>query len=305
MAKEETGTAWYAHTSSDHTMRNWSRILKTFSDVPDVFREVFATRDEFPYTVFIPEDKLIFQRRRNARLACLLDDRLVVMQSRGNRVRKVTHAFDDIYYLEYGNILLYSWLRVVSRAGISTMNFNEVTFHHFEPIVSKIREAAAIRSGLDSGVTAWGPGLHCFDFLENTSYKFMNFGRDSVRYGDNVQAVLYQPERRLKTVRFFNIPLFVKYATCQLAVLTGQELILIRDSRRTKNNSRELYGGIFTYIPLHQVRDLSFTGASDESLTLMKIEFTNGNHLQMEFDAGNPGLTAFRAMYGNAVHKNA
>jgi hypothetical protein len=295
MAAATTDTAWYSHTSSVHTMRTWTRVLTSFEEVPEAFQSSFPRRETgFPYTVLIPEDKLSFLQKRNERLICLYDDQVVVMEARRDQLKVTPYPFQDILFVEQGRVLLHSWLTIGNQSGASTMSFNTVTIHHFEPIMTKIRQAMTVSQAANGHAPLLQPDLSGFDYLSTRNYKFMNYGRQSIRAGDTIRRTVYQPDRCIKTIKFFNRTLFRQYATGHLSILTEKELILIRESKRTKTDNRNLYGGVFTYIPLRQIQDLAFTTDREKSQCVMQITLTDKIHLRAEFALDNTELDAFQ-----------
>jgi len=295
MTAAATDTAWYAHTSSMHTMRTWTRVLASSQDVPEAFQSAFPRRGTgFPYTVLIPEDKWSFLQKCNERLICLYDDQVVVMEAQHDQMKVAAYPFEDIVFVEQGRVLLHSWLTIGGQAGASTLTFNTVTIHHFGPIINKIRQAMTGSQGENGHALLLPPDLSGFDALSTRNYKFMNYARQSIRTGDTIRSMVYQPERCIKTISFFNRTLFRQYATGHLAILTARELILIRESQRTKADKRHLYGGMFTYIPLRQIQDLSFATDPEQSQSVMQITLTDKHHLHAEFALDNPELAAFQ-----------
>jgi hypothetical protein len=130
-----------------------------------------------------------------------------------------------------------------------------------------------------------------FDSLEAINYKYMNYGRQSVRPGDTVAEMIHQPARVVREFNLFGKPLFQRYATEHLSILTGQELILIKESKHIKTAKEALYGGVFTYIPQHRIAGITFTPDEQNSTCLpQNIRFTS------EFSLYNPQLEKFRQM---------
>ena len=77
------------------------------------FRQDFPTdTGKFPYTVFAPEDKLSLWSKRNEQLLILLDEELVMLEAEKKRIHTRRCPFADVLFLEYGKILLYSWVTI-------------------------------------------------------------------------------------------------------------------------------------------------------------------------------------------------
>lgn len=293
MTTTATDTAWYSYTSSSQTMRTWTRVLTSYQEVPDVFRAAFPRQEPgFPYTVLIPGDKLSFLQKRNERLISLYDDQVVVLEAHHDQMKVAAYPFEEIAFMEQGRVLLHSWLTIGGPSGASTISFNTVTIHHIEPIITTLRQTMTGSQGANRDDK---PDLRVFDALSTRNYKFMNFGRQSMRAGDAIRRMVYQPERCVKTIKFLNRTLFRQYATAHLAILTEQELILIRESKRTKAEKQNVYGGVFTYIPLRRIQDLSFTPDPERSRSIMQMTLTEKLRLYAEFALDNPELPAFQS----------
>ncbi len=302
MTAAATDTNWYSYTSSTQTMRTWTRVLSSFEDVPEAFQSAFSQDAAFPYTILLPEDKLSFLQKRREQLLCMYDDQIVVMESGRDQVYVTPHRIQEILFLEHGQELLHSWVKIGSRAGISTLTFNAVTIHHFEPIFEKIRPRLMTEKGRFSQVNG---DVSAFDYLTGVNYKFMNFGRQSVRAGDTVLHTLYQPDRCARTVTLFNKTLFRQYAAAHLSILTEHELILIRQTKQMKTEGQNIYGRIIIYIPLSQIRDLSFATDEKKSLCVMTAALADKVAFRSEFALENEGLAAFQETYRHAKTANA
>lgn len=296
MAATTIETAWYSHTSSVQTMRTWSRVLRSYEDIPDVFQTAFPQRESvFPYTVLVPEDKLSFLQKRNERLLCLHEDRVVVMEARRDQVNVTSYRFEDILYAEQGRILLHSWITIGSQSGASVLSFNTVTLHHFQPILETIRRKATTPSfDYERAGNGEKPEPGAFDGLLTRHYKFMNYGRQSLLSGERLLKFVYQPDRCIKTIKLFNTPVFRQYATGHLLILTANELILIRESKRTKTENATVYGGVFTYIPLNKIRNITVTTEPEKSRQVMQIRLSDTICLHSEFGMDNPDVEAFQ-----------
>ena len=286
-------TQWYAQTSSTQTMRSWAKVISSYHEVPAVFQAALPASDApFPYTVFVPEDKLGFLLKRNAKLICLYDDRVVMLESGPNGVTLACYPFHEIVSLERGQILLYSWLTLCSKqAGATTLTFNTVNTDYFDPLIAQVRKAM---TGLASSAE---PRLNDqqFEFLSARNFKYMNYGRRSVQSGDAVRMIVYQPDRCVRCFRLFNKPIFTRYATSHLSILTAQVLILLKESKRTKSLKEALYGSVFMYLPLRQIQQITFTTETKKSRCTMQIALADQRALSVEFADDHPDLRAFKA----------
>ncbi len=59
-----------------------ARVISSLQDVPAEFQPAFPVSETtFPYTVYVPADRLSLFQKRNAMLLCLCADRLVVLEA--------------------------------------------------------------------------------------------------------------------------------------------------------------------------------------------------------------------------------
>lgn len=293
MAKNFEDTKWHSYTSSTQTMRTWAIRLKTFEDVPEEFKSAFPDAAKpFPYTVLIPEDKLSRANKRNKQMICAYDDHFVLLEQIDDETESVSVQFADVFYLERGMILLHSWLEIVTASGSYTLTFNTTNEALFNPIIEKIRQgmsgdrALVVTNGGEKGT----PDLAQFDYLESVNYKYLNYGRKSIRPTDAVVSIAYQPEQTIKELSFFQQTIFRRYKTSHLAILTAQELILIREPTSIRTNRDNTDGGIFTYIPRRQIRNISFAAGGENAPCIMEIALPENEFLACEFSSANEEL---------------
>jgi hypothetical protein len=328
MALNMNETRWYAYTSSTETMKTWAQLLSSYAEVPEQFRAAFPEPvTSFPYTVLIPGDPFSYVQRRHEKLVCLYGDHLDILETVGERANVRSYPFHEILYLKQGRILLNSWMTIATRSGLATVAFNTVNVHHFEPIMQKIRQ------GMIQGQSGNGHGRQeptGLEYLSTLNYKFMNYGRQSIRADETVVKAVYQPDRCVKTLAWVNsimfrqstkgyltsfanyaktLHLFTKprvslYAPSHLSILTDQELILIKEGKRIKMEQENLYGGVTTYIPLQNIQDISFAADSERSRCIMTVMLPEHICVRSEFALGSVDLEVFKQEYSK-IRANA
>ena len=290
-------TAWYSYMSSTQTMRSWARIIESYEDVPEQFRLDFPDYSgEFPYTVLVPEDKLSLWGKRNGRMLILLDERLVMLETVKKRIYSVTCPFREILRLEYGKILLHSWLTLETPDNSLHVTFNSTNSQCFEPIIERIRQGehdAVETDDIQKQNGVYQKQLAAFLPLMRANYKYMNYGQQSIRSGDSVLKIVYQPERCLRTVRFLKKVLFRQYASNHLSILTERELILIGESRRRKSSKKNLYGAVFRYIPLQHISSISLVPATDNTHKTLEVILLGGLRQTLDFASDNKEIDDF------------
>ncbi len=70
-------------------------------------------------------------------------------------------------------------------------------------------------------------------------------------------------------------------------------MILIRESKSAKTQKQNLYGGVFTYVPLRQIQDISFTPDAEQSRRVMTIRLAGNVCLDSEFAPDNSDVEEF------------
>jgi len=275
-------------------MRTWVRRLNSYDDVPQEFRSAFPEQGaSFPYTLLIPEDRLSLFHKRNAKVFCLYDDRFLVLEAEGGRVRTFSSAFDEILYLEQGRVLLQSWLTITTLSGTVTIQFNTTNLQLIEPVIRTVRQGVSALPATETH--AEEHELSKFDYLSSLNYKYMNYGRQSLCPGDVVRQIAYQPERCIaEGMNLFKNVVFRRYATSHLAILTEREVILIKENTPSRSERTTLYGGVFTYIPQQKIHDIAFTPNPENTCCTMEIALPKRICIRSEFSQDNAGLNALQ-----------
>ncbi len=294
MAISASDTAWYSYTSSTQTTKTWARVVLTYDDLPQEFRDAFPScGGTFPYTVLIPGDGLSFLQKRNAQVIYLDGERVTLLEYQRDRIKTVSCLLSDITYFVRGNVLLQSWLTFYGASEPLKMAFNTTNDTCFEPIVNAVRQAMQKRG--EEGL--YSPDhqreIAKLDYLKTLNFKYMNYGRRSIWAGDTVLNTLYQPERCIRAWTFLNKPLMRQYATSHLSILTEHELILIQESKSTRINNSNLYGGVLTHIPKHRIHTITFASTQGNTLSRMEIALTDHTRLHVEFSIENAELDTF------------
>jgi hypothetical protein len=295
MSTDFAATKWYSYTSSTETMRTWVRQIDSYEEIPQEFQAVFPQYEgPFPYTLYIPEDKYTLFLQRNKKLLCMVDEHLVVLEIVRDTVEKFSSPITEVLYLELGRVLLNSWLTIHTLAGTVSITFNTVNDLLFEPVIEEIRRKMGNLHSAEAVSAGGEQELAKFNYLSTVNYKYMNYGRQSIRFGDTVAGIVYQPECCVQEYTLFNKTLFRRYATAHLSILTRQELILIKEIKQIKTAKEVLSGGIFTYIPRPRIQGISFKPNAENTQTTMEITLPDNVRFTSEFSLDNKELPAFQ-----------
>jgi hypothetical protein len=276
-------------TAFEITKRSWARVVETYDDVPALYKEFFADLladgSTFPYAVLTPTYEG-FLRRENEKLVCNPGHRLFILEKARNTFGCTCYAFEEINYVEVGEILLQAWMTVSGIANngaltASTFKFNAVTDYLFTPLVTRMRTGDRFTPAGDRRLE-WLK----FDYLGDLNFKFMNFARDSILPGERVLCSVLQPDIRLEVARILGHSFYRMVAPAHLTILTDCELITIRDDQSQLRNESTRYGGIWTYIPLCKITSVSLAEKEDNLLGL-SIHLPGDDHLELLFSAAN------------------
>jgi hypothetical protein len=195
-------------------------------------------------------------------LAALTDRRLLLIGVRehGEKAETISIPVEAVVYLEYGMILLFSWITVYwvknDQVCEQTLYYNAVSDQIVLPFIDLL--CHALVQGRD-GTTPGEPGLaasrntfaqrndpHNGKFLEQMPVKFKNliphFG---LRKGEQVCQALYRPaqKRRLLEKRMPGIAM----------LQTNTGLLLATENTALGERS---YGMTFTFLPLHHIQSI-------------------------------------------------
>jgi hypothetical protein len=272
-------------TGAVQTRLSWARTVAGFDALPavyhDTLRQILAGRP-LPYAVLTPT-YAGFMRREKERLVFNLDEQLYLIERDGSRLLPTIYRWSDLNYVEMGVILLKAWLRLSGLANSgaltsTTLKFNAVTDRLFWPLLEPLRAAVDPVPNIDRQAE-----LQKFDYLTTLNFKFRNYARRSVRTDARAIDSLLQAEMRRPMVKLWGRAWTRLVSTAHLLVLTDAELILIRDDDDSPAwQAGVRYGGVWTYIPLTKITQLTLRSPADQPLALT-IELPHGDCIQTLF----------------------
>jgi hypothetical protein len=266
-------------TGTRQTMMTWAKVIRAYDDVPETYRkacqQLFGTRPVFPYMVLAPV--MAGTRHKDSeKLLCEVDDTFYLLERLGSRVTTLGYPWRTARDLEFGNILLYSWITLsgLTTDGVaeaSTIVFNLATLRHFAPFIERMRPAPVA-----GGEAQRQAELAKFDALATTSYKYMSFARESLVPGEEVVQMVWQPDLRQTAATVLGRPFYRTVSLAHLALLTNQELILIWDDAHSVVKAGTRYGGVWRYIPLRHLVSATLMERDDGLVTLSLGLTSNG-----------------------------
>ncbi|MFN8432855.1 MAG: hypothetical protein U0V18_02490 [Anaerolineales bacterium] len=259
-------------TGARQTMTAWSKVLESREEIPAIYQELFskyfAEGAPFPRVIWMPALNRT-SGWTTEKLICDTPDVLYIFEKKDKQVSALWYAYEDVYSIEDGNILLDAWLMVSGKTQggemrMTTLTFNMTSKRHFEGILHKLR-----RFPQEADADAFAAQKDTFNALANRNFKFMNFGRESLLPGETVHGFVFQPGIKNPFFTIFGMSFYKAASLAHMAVSTDRELILIQETGNEKDLSPARYGGIWQYIPLRCVDSLTVEETTNDRVKLL------------------------------------
>ncbi len=259
-------------TGEKQTREAWTRNIESYDEIPEIYRGAFnrlvPDHTQFPYTLLAPSLVKSLDRTTEK---LIIDARglLYVLEWNGSQVVEHSYPYQSIFSIELGNVLLSSWLTMYGldgggAASVLTIDFNTSTFPFYATLVDKIRLAKTGQSR-----TEFETEKDKFDYLSQSSFKLMNYGRESLICGERVIRILLQTEIKQPRWAILENRFERTVSPAHLTVLTDLELILIQDVSHERKASHAKYGGVWQYIPLRSIKAVAWHESENGWLTLL------------------------------------
>jgi hypothetical protein len=258
-------------SSAEQTKLSWARMIHSYDEVPEIYRSFFEELpggwDVFPYAVLTPSYEG-FLTKGSEKLVFCLDGKVWILERVKDALVPTSFSFEDVSYVEVGEVLLQSWVTIRGLAGdgvltSSTLKCSSVTLHLLTPIVESVR-----LSGNRTGEADLVAELSKFDYLKTLNLKLMNYARRSLLPGQKVVSTVLQPEIRVEVLKLFGRAFYRVLSPAHISILTDRELILIKDGMDRRVGGGVRYGGVWSYIPLDKIAATSLEGKAGDTLTL-------------------------------------
>ncbi len=258
-------------------IETWPRQIKAYDELPEDYQHFFQDIKEpsvpFPYTLFIPAMRWI-KRFCKEKLLCLTGIGISIYEKDAGTIRKEEFAFESICYIEEGTVLLHSWItlygNVKGKSRIAKIEFNTVTKDLFHQIILELRKRVLEYSRKEKTIIDAK-----LIQLKEKSYKFMNYGINSLLPGEEVVELFFQPGVYEKYHYFFQR---IK-SPAQLHLLTEEEYILIKEEEGKKNDKSQ-YSGIWIYVPLVKLQHIEMVSTQDPTLLALTLSIKGGNKIK-------------------------
>ena len=283
---QESTITWLPQlNANEQTHGSWARHLKTYAEVPPVFKGFFQPfleqSSDFPYAVLTPSYEG-FLHRTSEKLICAYGDEVAVLERHADGFTAQCYPVDEISYVEFSTILLDSRITFRGLTGqgapaVTTLKFNSITDYLFTPILEKIRSSQPGPKGFISSTE-----LEKFDQWVRVNYKFMSYARRSLLGGERVLHTILQPEIQARLLTILGKSYYRRVSPAHMCILTDHELIMFREETRQGGDAR--YGGTWDYIPVNKIENLSRRG-KDEGLLVLSIQLPEGICLEYLYKA--------------------
>lgn len=272
---------------ADPRSQSWARSVRSYEEVPSVYRSFLdalpgSDTSPFPYTVLTPIYIGIYGKAEHERLVCATGSHIHVLERIEDRFTPTSYRLDCISFVETGIILLHAWISIhgLSDTGLAsstTLVFNSVADQVMAPLVECMRSTVACTQGTDVH-----KGRASLNYLATVNYKFMRYGKRSIRPDDNLGEIIYQPEIHLDLLRWPLFHLSRSISPAHLVILTDRELILIRDDDSQSWLQGSPHGAIRTYVPRNKIKSAGL--GIQNNLLLFTITLADNLHIQSLFE---------------------
>ncbi|MDF2547463.1 MAG: hypothetical protein K0R93_2361 [Anaerosolibacter sp.] len=231
----------------------WARLLNNHKDIPQIFQkslsQILDETNTLPSIIYAPQD-MWRKRNINDKLLFIYKNLVYSLESVENSILIACHPFENIIRIEHGKILLYSWIRIVSvidnNIVSSIIEYNTVVESFFKEIMKTIRDSI-INTRIK---TISSDNRNSFYSTEDLTCRLQNYTDNCLLPSQKVISAVFQP------AIFENSWFITKNLLMpnQLAILTDEEFIIYKEEYENADISK--FGGVWTYIPLNQIRDL-------------------------------------------------
>lgn len=236
--------SWARKINSIDTLPNYimESIKETGISTANYLNAVYAPRTD-EANELLSEDVIL-----------LTDNSVKIFIGDGSTVKTTSFSYENIIRVELGIILLKSWLRIDSKATTHTIYFNTTTEALFHEILEQIRfkihkDTSKLRKHATTEL----------DYLKDLNLKLYNYSHHTLLEKDEIIDSVYQ-ERNMK----YDI-------NPSISILTHNELIFIKEPHSNQTPEESMYGGIWEYIPIKHIKDITTKDSQNKILFDLNI----------------------------------
>jgi len=249
------------------TTASWARSVRSWEEIPSIFKEFVCQLEPFPYIIDSPADNW-GKKCTNHKLICMYQEKIIVLELIKNRVTEVCYWFKDIQHIEQGKMLLYSWIGIHGMVGgklaKSIVEYNSVVAALFEPIAAMIRQVHLLPNHSSND-----QNLSQLNFLKQLNYKFFNYASECILPGEKIMDRVYQCAIYEKRLRVFTRSITLAHLT----ILTDKEIIIIKEEEIIKVQGKYDFknGGVWAYIPVDKIINMNIHVEGEKGLLALAI----------------------------------
>jgi len=227
-------------------------IIKEVSELPAPLQAPFAGELKggmpFPETLYIPACQW-GEETCPDKIVADFEDRLLILEQDDEGVQSWVFPHGRINYVQNGRILLESWILVSGMIDGERKShmilYNSVDEKKVFPLINTLRKRVNHMSEQEFN------NQEEFMDLYPDNLKFFNYSNRSVIKGEKVLFTLYQDSIKNRFYRVIDN----RIAPSHILILSDKEIIIITETL-SKHKEADSYSGVFTYISLHQVKDV-------------------------------------------------
>lgn len=237
---------------SRDTMSQWPVQVERPDQIPDNFSEALdaAFGTDWPYSVYIPTNSWDDDGKR-PKVFSMTDEGLACFEDMKTEVKHLFYPYEDIVFIEFGRMLLSSWVTVHGMVDGDysqfTVSYRTVQEDLLEPVIDRVRKRISPEEAMLQGQN----GERLSD-LKNLDKKFLSYTKQSLLPDEKIINIIFQPGTRESG----GLPMNDLPDHTHAVVLTDNELILIKEDNHRYRNIHSNHGVVRDFIPLQHVTDL-------------------------------------------------
>lgn len=256
----------------------WAREIKSKNEIPDKFigyiDPYILSMENLPLMIHMPQhpnednialDKIIYFFSNNIYLLKELDN---------DKIESSTLKTKDIFSIEHGKILLYSWIKLKAPNEFSEglfMDFNTVMEPLFKNLIDLVRLSNKATHHVNLNYS------EAYD-VKSLDYKFQNYINDVLDEGTDTRYLLFQNP-------FISSKENKEMSYNHITLLTDDELINIKEEPDKTNPSKLCV--IWTFVPLSNIEKIDIKDYADNDYVSLEITSLNESHSLGLFEENN------------------
>jgi hypothetical protein len=282
------------------TTRYWPRRIERPEDVPPAFEEQFAdSADESAEVVYVPAPGSLSSAQKE-HLVVWSDESLAIHTAQGDRRSVLGSALGEIEQLEWGSVLLHSWMTIWAGGGSVTIHFNSVREDLFRPLVTTIRRASwtgederALQDDHAAPGLSAGSEAEKLRHLRPRTIKFVNYGSRCLLPGERIVSTLFQELFSARARRGGRFVPLRWYVSPHLFVLTDRELVFLREEHELALLKRYAYqyGCVREFVARSRVADVHVD--ERDGFRELVVRTTSDRTIRSKFALDNAELPIF------------